>query len=195
MDVFFLKTLLADADFLKFIESKYPDDPLPHAVDVVLSFVNGVQALYNEHHLQPSLTLTVVQLDILSDDYSSSNKIRKKRQASQTEQNSKMDEPVADDDIMNYLKNFCSWAAKRNPDRVGNGAGNFMGNVEQQAPPWDHALLITGRDLMIDGKLVNNEYNSKIETKKSFFSQFLKTLLKGITALKKLSNILCSSSF
>jgi hypothetical protein len=110
--------------------------------------VNGVQALYNERHVSPPLTLSIVQLDILSDDSSSSPAAAGDKVGSV--ENKTTDEPAADDDIMNYLKNFCSWAAKRNPvSTTGrNAAATFVGD---QTVLWDHAVLITGRDLMIDG--------------------------------------------
>ncbi|CAG0924338.1 unnamed protein product, partial [Notodromas monacha] len=154
---------LKDAALLRFMESRNPDggsDAMSRVVDVVLAFVNAVQALFDADHIRPSLGITVVQLDVLSDDAAGPPI------------------PVKDGtEIVDYLEAFCSWAAARKPTPATSERW-------QDAVGWDHALLISGWDLAIQGDttvmglswvdgICSNDQSCSVNEGRSFESVFV----------------------
>ncbi|KAK7072980.1 Adt-1p [Halocaridina rubra] len=104
-----------DRTLYDYIGKRYPSNDLKtKAVEIVMTLVNAVHRLYSDSSLGETVRMLVKKIEVLPSNEPNSAK----------------------GNIYKYLKNFCYWQEKRNP--------------EGKAGHWDHALLLSGIDLWND---------------------------------------------
>uniref|UniRef100_T1J9R7 Peptidase M12B domain-containing protein n=1 Tax=Strigamia maritima TaxID=126957 RepID=T1J9R7_STRMM len=111
--------VFVDKDMYNLMKTSFPADPEHGVMEVVLAMINAAELLFQAESLETNIKLTLVQLEIQKTEFEGL-----KRSAN----------------IDEYLKNFCSWQKKINP------------NNDDDPLHWDHALLLTGSNLYSQDK-------------------------------------------
>jgi len=115
--------VFVDRDLFQHMALTFPTDTERELVRFVLAMVNAVQLLYSDPSLGRQVLFALKRLEVLHADPAG---LRRSH------------------DIDRFLSSFCAWQAAVNPVAA---AGEVRHPLH-----WDHALILTGRDLYVVGK-------------------------------------------
>ena len=132
--------VFVDDDMYRKATESSTRDPVDEIQNLVFTYLNSVQLLYQSPQLDTKFRIILVRLEIFK---SSLAKLDKKG-----------------GNIEGYLDSFCKWQSKENPE--------YWDKLSDDPDRWDHALMLTGLNLYDGTKEHSSVIGKKITLHENF---------------------------